>query len=136
MCVCVSFSHTFRGSRRFGKTFLTSTEARKPIGHLFVARNNVNLHTDILGTPYHFWEKGEFEPVYQQTRFYLEIEKRLEVIDKRLVIMREMLQALRDELETAHATSLEWTIILLIVAEVCITIIYDILLKGVFKVLA
>lgn len=98
-----------------------------------MARNNVNLHTDILGTPHHFWESGEYEPVYQQTRHYLEIEKRLEVIDKRLVIMREMLQALRDELATAHASTLEWTIILLIVAEVLITVIYEIVMKGVLK---
>jgi uncharacterized Rmd1/YagE family protein len=45
----------------------------------------------MLDTPDCFWEQDEYEHVYQRIRRYLEIEKRLEVLNKRLDIIKELL---------------------------------------------
>lgn len=43
---------------------------------------------------------------------------RTEILNKRLDMLRELLEVLQQQMETAHATKLEWIVIYLIVVEV------------------
>ena len=88
------------------------------MGELFVQRCNVNLHSDILGTPDVFWDFDEFEGMYQAGRQYLDVDKRLAVLNQRLDIMKEMYQILQNQLNVKHANKLEMIVIVLIVAEI------------------
>jgi uncharacterized Rmd1/YagE family protein len=94
----------------------------KKRGELFIARNSVNLHTDILDTPEFFWDHSEIEPVYRITASYLELTARVEVLNKRLDIVHELFQMLGDQLESEHAALLEWVIIILIAIEILLSI--------------
>jgi uncharacterized Rmd1/YagE family protein len=49
---------------------------------------------------------------------YLDLSVRVDVLNTRLDIIRELLDMLNSQLETQHSIRLEWIVIWLIVAEV------------------
>lgn len=49
---------------------------------------------------------------------YLEMSGRTEILNKRLDMLRELLDVLQQQMENAHAVQLEWIVIYLILAEV------------------
>lgn len=110
-----------------GTISLSHKEIRKKSGELFIERNSINLHTDILDTPEFFWEYCELETFYRSTVNYLDIAKRVDVLNKRLDIVKELLEMLSNELNHQHSSALEWTIIWLIVIEVVIVLMKDVL---------
>ena len=61
------------------------------IGEVFVIRHDVNLHSDILDTPDFFWEEDRFAPEYKMFMGYLEMTGRVDVLNKRLDMLRELL---------------------------------------------
>lgn len=103
---------------RKGKIFLKRKEISKKIGELFIDRSSVNLHSDILDEPEFFWEYPEHHPVYRDVTKSLDITTRIDVLNSRLAIVSELLQMLSDQLNHQHSSTLEWTIIWLIVIEV------------------
>jgi len=57
---------------------------------------------------------------------YLEMSGRTEILNKRLDMLRELLDVLQQQMENAHAVKLEWIVIYLIIVEVvlqCLMII-------------
>eukprot|EP00741_Cyanophora_paradoxa_P013955 tig00020723_g13472.t1 len=107
---------------RHGKIRMSRLDMSRLIGRLFLHRSSVNLHSEILDTPEFFWEFAELEPIYLTTATYLNIRTRVEVLNKRLDVCREMLEMLNNELNQRHSSSLEWIVIGLILVEVFITI--------------
>jgi uncharacterized Rmd1/YagE family protein len=109
-----------------GKTSLSRRQISKQMGELFAERNFINLHTEILDAPEFFWEHPELEPFYRRTVHYLDVNKRVDVLNKRLTIVHDLFEILSNELNHQHASRLEWTIILLILIDVAITLLHDI----------
>lgn len=109
-----------------GKIFLSRKEISQKIGELFIDRSSVNLHSEILDEPDFFWEYPEHHPLYRDTAKCLDMRTRTEVLNNRLGIMGELLQILNDQLNHQHSSTLEWTIIWLIVIEVILAILKDI----------
>lgn len=102
-----------------GKVRLTERQLGMMIGAVFVVRHDVNLNTEILDTPDYFWNNGEmYESDYHLACRYLEMDGRTEVLNKRLDMLRELLDVLQQQMENAHAVKLEWIVIWLIVIEV------------------
>ncbi len=112
-----------------GKISLSRREIRRKMGELFIERNSINLHLDVLDTPEIFWEYPELEPLYNMMANYLDIKTRVEVLNQRLDIVHELFNMLGSELNHQHSSRLEWTIICLIIIEVTLS-----LLRDVFKV--
>jgi len=110
-----------------GKIPLSRKEIRKKMGELFIERNSVNLHLDVLDTPEFFWEYPEREPLYKMMSNYLDLETRVEVLNHRLDVVHELFEMLGNELNHQHSSRLEWTIICLIVIEVLLTVSRDLL---------
>lgn len=110
-----------------GKIFLSRREIRRKTGQLFIERSSINLHLDVLDTPEIFWEFPELEPLYKMAAVYLDINTRVEILNHRLKVLHELLEMLGNELNHQHSSRLEWTIILLIVIEVVLTVSKDIL---------
>jgi uncharacterized Rmd1/YagE family protein len=77
------------------------------------------------------WNDTEFEGVYRAVYRYLEVESRLEVLNKRLTIVGELLDVLRNQQEHIHANKLEWIIIVLVAMEVILQLVWNILLKDI-----
>lgn len=108
-----------------GKITLSRKETSQKIGELFLERNFINLHTEILDTPEFFWEHAELEPFYRKTIHYLDVGKRVELLNRRLTLMHELYEILGSELNHQKASRLEMTIIILIVIEIVIAVIRD-----------
>ena len=114
---------------RTGKIDLSQSDIAKKIGELFIIRNTVNLYSDMLDTPDVFWEEDKFEPTYKKLRKYLDIDKRIEVMNQRMEIIRELLELLSTQQDQSHANRLEFIIMVLIVIEVVIEVVWNIVLK-------
>ncbi|HSW87168.1 MAG TPA: RMD1 family protein [Rhabdochlamydiaceae bacterium] len=108
-----------------GKISMSRKEISRKMGELFIERNFINLHTEILDTPEFFWDHPELEPFYRRTSHYLDVGKRGEVLNKRLNVVHELFEILSNELNHQHSSRLEWTIIILIVIEVVLALLRD-----------
>lgn len=107
---------------KYGKISLSKKEIRRKMGELFIERNSINLHADVLDIPEFFWEYPELERLYRMIAKYLDITTRVEVLNQRLDVIHELFQMLDTELNHQHSSRLEWTIICLIVIEVVVSL--------------
>jgi uncharacterized Rmd1/YagE family protein len=68
-------------------------------------RINVNLVSNILDTPEIFWSEPALEPLYSAIRGYLEISQRVELLNQRVQVISDLLDMLKDHLNSSHGTS-------------------------------
>jgi uncharacterized Rmd1/YagE family protein len=108
-----------------GKISLSRKEISKKMGEIFIERNFINLHSDILDIPEFFWDYPELEPFYRRTAHYLDVNKRVEILNKRLNVVHELFEILSSELNHQHTSRLETIIILLILIEVTLALLRD-----------
>jgi uncharacterized Rmd1/YagE family protein len=108
-----------------GKIPLSRRETSRKMGELFLERNYINLHTEILDTPEFFWEHSELEPFYRRVFYYLDVGKRVEILNRRLNLMHELYEILGNEINHQQSSRLEMTIIILIVIEVVLALLRD-----------
>ncbi|XP_026192049.1 sporulation protein RMD1 [Cyclospora cayetanensis] len=118
---------------RTGNIQSTREDIGRRIGELFVNRFYINLHTDILDTPDIFWDNDDFADHYDHCRRYLEIPKRVEILNQRLDIIKDLYDMLNNELTIQHGYKLEWIVIYLICIEVLIEVVWNILIRDVLK---
>ncbi len=109
-----------------GSIQLSRKDIRKMMGRLFIDRSSINLRQELLDTPEFFWEHSDLEPYYTLMAHYLDRERRVSVLNQRLIILKELLDMLAAELNHQHSSRLEWTIIWLIVIEVVMNVARDI----------
>lgn len=110
---------------KFGRVSMKRKEIAKERGRLFLTKSRIYLHFELLDTPEFFWEYPELETYYLSTRKYLEIEPRIEILNRKLNILQEILGILADEQHHKYSSLLEWIIIILIAFEIIIFIIND-----------
>ena len=115
-----------------GTISLSKKDICKNIGAIFVKRSSVNLHSDMLDTPLFFWEYQEWTPIYNKMRNYLDVDKRLEILNKRMDILKELYDMLNNEIKNQNEYYLEWIIIWLIVVEVLIEVVWKMMFKDIF----
>lgn len=108
---------------RRGKISLARKEISRRIGELFIERTSVNLHSDILDAPVFIWDHPEYENLYTMTINDLELYNRTAVLNRRLDIVKELFEMMRDELNNRHSTMLESIIVFLIMLEVFLTLV-------------
>ncbi len=101
-----------------GKIRQSGSDIRRMMGRLFIDRHSINLHQELLDTPEFFWEYSELEPYYLMVAHYLDIQRRVNVLNQRLTVLKELFDMLNTEINHKHSNRLEWTIIWLIVIEV------------------
>ncbi len=106
-----------------GKVEMTKDEIMKSIGELFILRININLHGAILDSPELMWSEPQLEPIYQATRGYLEINQRVTLLNQRLEVISDLLQMLKEQLTHNDDEQIEMIVILLIAAEVFVSMI-------------
>ena len=73
----------------------------------FVSQAGVNLESDMLSTPDFFWDNDEWEPVYKHALKYLEVDNRVIILNKRMEVLSEMFEMLRNQLEVGTVCLLE-----------------------------
>lgn len=113
-----------------GRIQLSRKQLTRVMGELILERNSINLYSDILDTPDFFWEHPELEPLYRLVSQDLEVTARLNLLNKRMDMLKDLVQVLSQEVNTRYNFLMEWAIILWIAFEVCTTLLTD-----VFKIL-
>ncbi len=108
-----------------GKIPLSRRETSRKMGEIFLERNYINLHTEIIDTPEFFWEHSELEAFYRRMIHYLDVNKRGELLNRRLNLLHELFEILGNELNHQQSSRLEMTIIILIVIEVVLALLRD-----------
>eukprot|EP00971_Amphidinium_carterae_P222919 4423523-Amphidinium_carterae.1 len=106
-----------------GEVALDPNNLSREMGGLLMVRCDVNLHTDILETPEIFWDEEKFEPHYVACRKYLDVDKRVEILNQRLGVLKDMYDLLQNGLNVKHGAKLEWIIIILILLEVLLELL-------------
>lgn len=109
-----------------GESGLSRKELARMRGHLFSTEVDINLRFDLLDTPEFFWEYPELQGSYELGIGYLELSQRIEILNKRLSVISDMLGMLAEEQKHKHSSLLEWIIIWLIAVEVVIFFAHDI----------
>lgn len=110
---------------RYGRIPLSKKEIQRKMGELFIERSSINLHFDVLDVPEYFWEHSDLEPLYSLIATHLDLETRVEVLNRRLDIIHDLFEVLGNELNHQHASRLEWIIIILIFIEVGLSLLRD-----------
>ena len=113
-----------------GSISCSKKELNMLIGQLFVEQTEVNLFSSILDTPDFLWEDDEHTPAYSYLRSYLEVDDRVDLLNSRLTVMRELLDVLQSQVESANSSRLEWIVIWLIAMEIIMGIISNPLFAG------
>lgn len=118
-------SHIPHNIAESGRSRLTRREIAKIRGKLFIADMDINLNYDLLDTPEFFWEYPEVEGFYETTVKYLDVKPRIDILEKKLTVIREIFNMLADEQNHKHSAVLEWIIIWLIAIEIILFIINE-----------
>ncbi len=74
-----------------GRIKSNKKELNQLIGQLFVQKTEVNLFSSILDTPDFLWDDDAYLPAYQYTRSYLEVDARVNLLNSRLSVIRDLL---------------------------------------------
>ncbi len=106
-----------------GKIKLSKKEVAQKIGQLFLVKSKINLHYDLLDTPDFFWEYSEYEIYYEKMTKYLDLRARVEVLNKKVEVIQEILDMLSNEQKHKYSSFLEWIIIILIAFEIVMNIV-------------
>ncbi|AWD33423.1 Putative conserved hypothetical protein [Candidatus Fokinia solitaria] len=98
-------------------------ELAKKIGMLFMERSAINLSNDVLDIPGFFWKNPKYENVYDASRKFMDIQQRSDNLNRRLAIIYELYEILRDEVNHSHSLRLEMIIIFLIFVEMVLSMV-------------
>jgi len=108
---------------------LSINEISKMVGLIFLKRSEVNLQSDILDTPDLFWEFDDIETNYKRLKLHLDLARRIEILNKRMKILKDLYDVLNNEIKTQNKFSLVWIVVYLIVVEIFISLFWKILVK-------
>jgi uncharacterized Rmd1/YagE family protein len=102
---------------------LSDEQLGRMLGAIFEIKHDLNLHTDILDIPDTLWAANdEYLSLYDRMSRYLEVRSRVEVINKRINMQKEILDMLQQHLHTDHLRGLDTIIIWLLAMEVVIQV--------------
>ncbi|KAF4749946.1 hypothetical protein FOZ63_026672 [Perkinsus olseni] len=102
---------------RTGTVGIGKKEVARRMGNLFVQRCDLNVYSDILGTPDVFWDFDEYEAVYDKSRRYMDINRRVEILNQRMEVLNDMYTMIQEELHVAHGNNLEIWVIWLVAVD-------------------
>lgn len=105
-----------------GKILLSRKEIRKLMGRIFIDRDSINLHLDLLNVPNFFWDEPELEAIHEMVVKYLDQEKRVTLLNQKLSVIQQLLDMLVNELHVQHSSNLEWIIIILLCIEIALAL--------------
>lgn len=95
----------------------------KIIGRIFWVKSLVNLRGEFLHLPNYIWQHVNVESVYTMIERYMDMPKRIEMLNQKLDVLNEVFHILSDHLQHQQSVKLEWIIIILLVLEVIFNLI-------------
>ncbi|KAF8155760.1 hypothetical protein B0H34DRAFT_798881 [Crassisporium funariophilum] len=98
-----------------GALRLRRHDALKLTGRLFKLRRDVNLVSNVLDVPELFWSEATLKELYDAVREYMEIKPRVQVLNEKLGVASDFLDAIHDHLNNSAMERITWIVIWLIV---------------------
>ncbi|KAF8637937.1 hypothetical protein AX17_002558 [Amanita inopinata Kibby_2008] len=95
-------------------------EALKLTGRLFKLRRDVNLVSNVLDVPELFWDEASLKGLYDAVREYMEIKPRVQVLNEKLAVASDFLDAIHDHLNNSAMERITWIVIWLIVVAILV----------------
>ena len=105
-----------------GTISLSRRSIFKRTGEIFIARSSINLNIEYLDAPEFFWRNPTLEPYYIMVQKFLDIPSRVTALNQKLDVLQELLDILNTQVQHSHSSMLESIIILLIAAEIIISL--------------
>ncbi|EIW78317.1 DUF155-domain-containing protein [Coniophora puteana RWD-64-598 SS2] len=103
-----------------GSLKLSRADALKLTGRLFKLRRDVNLVSNVLDVPELFWAEASMRGLYESVREYMEVGERGAVVNERLGVASDFLDAIHDHLNNNAMERITWIVIWLIVAAILV----------------
>ncbi|GLB42057.1 putative DUF155-domain-containing protein [Lyophyllum shimeji] len=103
-----------------GKLRMRRRDALMFTGRLFKLRRDVNLVSNVLDVPELFWSEASLVELYEAVREYMEIKGRVQVLNEKLGVASDFLDAIHDHLNNNEMTRITWIVIWLIVIAVVV----------------
>lgn len=107
-----------------GRIALSRRAISKRIGEIFIERTSVNLSSESFDVPEYFWEYPNLEKYYVMMEQFLDVPKRVMVLNRKLDVLHEMFDMLNNQLEHRYSSMLEIIIIVLIAVEIIISLLH------------
>ena len=117
------YSYLIRQLAETGSISLKRKEISQILGSIFWVKSSVNLRSEYLHVPGYFWQHSNIESIYLMVERFMDIPKRLGMLNQKLDILNEIFNILSGELQHQHAAKLEWVIIVLIVIEIIFSLL-------------
>jgi len=114
-----------------GALRLRRHEALKLTGRLFKLRRDVNLVSNVLDVPELFWSEASLKALYDAVREYMEIKPRAQVLNEKLGVASDFLDAIHDHLNNSAMERITFIIIWLIVIA-CLVELGEVLARVIF----
>ncbi|KAF9563200.1 DUF155-domain-containing protein [Agrocybe pediades] len=118
-----------------GALKLRRHEALKLTGRLFKLRRDINLVSNVLDVPELFWSEASLKDLYDAVREYMEIRPRVQVLNEKLGVAGDFLDAIHDHLNSNAMERITWIIIWLIVVA-CLVELGEVIARLVFHAAA
>lgn len=99
-----------------GRIIWKRKDTLKKIGEFARLRHSINLAK--LFNQDFYWERPEYERLYNSLCKYLAVSYRLNMMNKRLDYCQQLVNSIDNVLTHNHASTLEWMIIILILIEI------------------
>ncbi|KAG0696598.1 hypothetical protein DFH29DRAFT_950404 [Suillus ampliporus] len=103
-----------------GALNLKRRDAMRLTGKLFKLRRDVNLVSNVLDVPELFWSEASLGGLYEAVREYMEIGERVQVLNEKLGMASEFLDAIHDHLNNTAMERISWIVIWLIVVAILV----------------
>ncbi|KAG2357335.1 hypothetical protein BDR07DRAFT_1453124 [Suillus spraguei] len=91
-----------------GAINLKRRDAMRLTGKLFKLRRDVNLVSNVLDVPELFWSEASLGGLYEAVREYMEIGERVQVLNEKLGMASEFLDAIHDHLNNNAMERITW----------------------------
>jgi uncharacterized Rmd1/YagE family protein len=103
-----------------GHISLSRKELSKLRGVLFDTSSDITLNFNLLDTPEFFWDYPEVEHYYKHLAQYLDLESRVDILNRKIATIHALLEMLASEQNHKHSAFLEWIIIVLIAVDIMV----------------
>lgn len=106
-----------------GRISLSRKAIFKRIGEIFLAKSSVNLGSEYLDVSEYFWRYPNLESYYLMAEKFLDIQKRVALLNRRLDVVHDVFIMLNNQLQHRYSSILEIIIIVLIFSEIFINLV-------------
>ncbi|XP_039260077.2 required for meiotic nuclear division protein 1 homolog [Styela clava] len=102
----------------------TPAKILRKIGEIFLIRHRVNLQYNLLDVPDTYWDHENLEKLYVSTTRYLNINRRVHLMNEKLTYCAHMAELLKTDLHEKRSLRVEILIVLLIFIEIVFEVLH------------